>query len=459
VRKDLTFPEGLANGSYRPKGDIRHSDKNPTLKIDPVERVALMKARDPERARLAAIFAAWWDAHPGRAVTAAELDPCVRVPGFVLTRQDSPGKWSPATYALRRASDTAIQRPGLAGSTFPSACPWTCEQVLEKWMSMASPPDSAEVVSFMAAFAKLRVQIDNSPEIIEAEAQGEKMLIDLCEKVFQAATEIEACERGRRELFVAPTNPAFMKAWRDYKTRYEAPVSSVAGWWVLDVPGVRTDKDGKPARIAQSEGKTVPRNSDAASIRAVIEFAASERKIWADHGDFDEEHLNEIDAGVQVWKELVDVAGFDLDTVLRRRWLVPFVRIPRHVSEAHGEKEVLSLLVLLRQAQEAFIYGAEFAALALMRAILELVLKKHYGAKGLNLEILVDDARKLPKGVDRKDLHKLRELGNDVLHFKTAQLKESGRDKIFAAPEGEILSLMAVLRTLIEDAPQEPFFR
>ncbi len=212
-----------------------------------------------------------------------------------------------------------------------------------------------------------------------------------------------------------------------------------------------------------SDPKGYAASMDAASIQAVIEFAASQSEYCAKLRGFDEgdlkKYLKEVDDGVQVWNDLATVAGFDLEMVLRRRSLVPFVKIPRHVSASHGEREVLSLLVLLQQAQEAFIYGADFAALALMRAILEIVLKKHYGAKALNLEILVDDARKLPKGVDRKDLHKLRELGNDLLHFKTAQMKESGRDKIFAAPEGEILSLMAVLQTLIEEAPQQPTFR
>ena len=37
---------------------------------------------------------------------------------------------------------------------------------------------------------------------------------------------------------------------------------------------------------------------------------------------------------------------------------------------------------LLQQAQDAFIYGAPFAAIALMRAILEIVLSRHYGAAG-----------------------------------------------------------------------------
>ena len=96
--------------------------------------MALIKARDPERERLAAIFSAWWDAHADSPVTAATLDQPVlalidpqgrgrqfvagalaklaetRVAGFVLTRQDLPGKWGAATYSIRRGDDATAPR-------------------------------------------------------------------------------------------------------------------------------------------------------------------------------------------------------------------------------------------------------------------------------------------------------------------------------------------------------------
>ena len=83
--------------------------------------------------------------------------------------------------------------------------------------------------------------------------------------------------------------------------------------------------------------------------------------------------MEEVEGGVEAWKSLVDEVGFDLEGVFRRRALVPFINIPSHVAKRHGD-ETLSLLTLLQQAHEAFVYGVPFAALALMRAILETVL-------------------------------------------------------------------------------------
>jgi hypothetical protein len=123
-----TLKRGLPFGSYETWAEWV---RDPLLALgcaDPVERMALIKARDPKRARFAAILSTWWDAHGDRPVTAATLAPTVlglidpqgrgrqfvasavanladiRIAGFVLTRQDSPGKWSPATYALRRTA-------------------------------------------------------------------------------------------------------------------------------------------------------------------------------------------------------------------------------------------------------------------------------------------------------------------------------------------------------------------
>jgi hypothetical protein len=91
---------------------------------DPVERIAAAKANDPERQFIHELFDAWWQHHQNRSVTAAGLAAPVqailnpqgrprqyiasrlaalagtRAGGFVLTRQESAGKWTAATYAL-----------------------------------------------------------------------------------------------------------------------------------------------------------------------------------------------------------------------------------------------------------------------------------------------------------------------------------------------------------------------
>jgi hypothetical protein len=124
----------------------------------------------------------------------------------------------------------------------------------------------------------------------------------------------------------------------------------------------------------------------AAAIESALDFAVGEAsKDWR---DFPEGFADSIQDGIAEWKRLSKETEFDLKGIFRRRQLVPFVLIPRHVSEGHAPDEKLSLLTHLQQAHEAFMFGVPFAAIALMRSILELVLKKHYGSHGTNLELL-----------------------------------------------------------------------
>jgi hypothetical protein len=93
---------------------------------DPVDRIDLLKGRDPRRQRVAEVFTTWWAHHDCNPVTANKLAPEVkevidphmrgrqylavaisqlagtRAAGFVLTRQESAGRWTAATYSLKQ---------------------------------------------------------------------------------------------------------------------------------------------------------------------------------------------------------------------------------------------------------------------------------------------------------------------------------------------------------------------
>jgi hypothetical protein len=99
---------------------------------DPTDRVGETKQRDGRRRDIAELLAAWWNAHRDKPVTAFNLhgdvklvaDPQgrgrqflasrleelagTRLNGFVLLRQKSSGKLSPATYRLERRVMTSI---------------------------------------------------------------------------------------------------------------------------------------------------------------------------------------------------------------------------------------------------------------------------------------------------------------------------------------------------------------
>tara|TARA_R110002126_G_scaffold10533_8_gene48449 strand:- start:1120 stop:1857 length:738 start_codon:yes stop_codon:yes gene_type:complete len=239
----------------------------------------------------------------------------------------------------------------------------------------------------------------------------------------------------------------FIDAWRDFERRYAKPVSDLGFYNIVGWRPNEIWKDGKERSVGQYEIEATSAQVDARSLNTAMDFAfqqASEEPLALDE-DFVEEVLD----GVKAWEKIAAQFGSDVAGVLRRRALVPFVLIPRHVSSHHGEGEKLSLLTHLEQAQTAFICGAPFAAVALMRSILEVTLREHYRSEGKDLYELINNCKTLPPSVSKETLRRLKWFANDILHFNKE--KVSMPDDL----EKDLLEHFFVLRALIEGAPEK----
>jgi hypothetical protein len=112
-----------------------------------------------------------------------------------------------------------------------------------------------------------------------------------------------------------------------------------------------------------------------------------------------------------------------------------------------------SMLANLRQAHHAFVFGAPLAALAMMRSIMESVLRDHYGAEGDDLNQRISNARhRLPPGASAAALQRLRKRANAVLHLDPAKASDLPPADT-AEAEKEMVSLLLALRALIEGTP------
>ena len=93
---------------------------------DPVERIEILKARDPKRLQVVEMFECWWGHHGDNCIALSQLGEPVRTiidplnrgrqyvasfvagkvgtnaGGFVLTRQAGSGRWGKSTYALKK---------------------------------------------------------------------------------------------------------------------------------------------------------------------------------------------------------------------------------------------------------------------------------------------------------------------------------------------------------------------
>jgi hypothetical protein len=314
---------------------------------------------------------------------------------------------------------------------------------------LPAPKDDEAIVRFMSLFSKLRDMIDDDPIGLKLLTATDEKLRELCLGVENCAATLSTSERRRRQLFAAPVDPKFIKAWRVYEERYASELADV---FFMDLLGMTLDDVGTAhpspfeARweAAALEGKELARAIDAA-----LDFA--HEQVSDDWRDFPEGFAEDIADGISAWGRLVHETEFDLKGVFRRRQLVPFVFIPRHVSSQYGEMEHLSLLTHLQQAHEAFVFGTPFAAIALMRSILEVVLERHYGADpGAELGAQINSAHNLPANAPKAALHRLRHLANDILHFN------NDRVQLPTDMERTVLQLLHVLRALIEGAPARP---
>ncbi|CAN1507467.1 Domain of unknown function DUF4145 [Caulobacteraceae bacterium] len=309
---------------------------------------------------------------------------------------------------------------------------------------MKSGKDSSEVVKFLVSFQRLQDMIGDDPAQLEGRAIEDEALKQLCSDVFFSAWFISMDERKHRRLFATPVDAKFIAMWRRYKDNYEPIVSNVS-FSELDLgPSQSSFQKSSRAELDWAFADHEAREQ-VASIEAAIEFAFEE--VTGDQEGFEERFINRIEEGCSAWSRLKGEMGFDLQGIFRRRELVPFVNIPTHVSNRHGESEKLSLLTHLQEAQEAFIFGVHFAALALMRSVLEVTLRVHYRASGKDLNERIENCEALPDNCSRAALHRIRMLANDILHF------DSERVRLPKDFEKEILRLLNVLRALIEAAP------
>ena len=256
--------------------------------------------------------------------------------------------------------------------------------------------------------------------------------------------------------FAAPVEPGIPAAWRDYEERYGSVVSHIWAEDLLRELGLLEHGSNDPPRIPKSELEWTNADDDAEEQAGGIEDAIEFAQLNAnpDHG-WDASHesfLQRVQDGVAAWDRLKQDTGFDLRGVFRRRALVPFVLVPRLVAAKHGSPETLSMLKNLQQAHEAFIYGATYAALALMRSIMEAVLRDHYRAEGRDLSECIRNVRsRLPRNANDAALHRLRKLANAILHLDREKDEGlPGMDDVRL--EKEIVSLLLVLRALIEGA-------
>ncbi|MCV0394348.1 MAG: DUF4145 domain-containing protein [Rhizobiaceae bacterium] len=146
---------------------------------------------------------------------------------------------------------------------------------------------------------------------------------------------------------------------------------------------------------------------------------------------------------------LASVIGIDFTAASERFRRIPVTIVPGHIAPGNGPG---TLAALLDEAILAYVVGAPNAAIAMCRAVLERLLKVHYGRGEIgdkDLNDLIDFCARNHAWVKgrKKPLHDLRRLANRALHTSSVGSKLSSND------EEILISAFGNLKFLIEKAP------
>lgn len=285
-------------------------------------------------------------------------------------------------------------------------------------------------------------KFSNDPSSLDKRLSDDEPFMKICNDLWSAGETLIRSQRTRRGYFIAPVNPNFIKTWRDYQTRYQPIFRKIKYPEDTENPESFTNtlRLNHLWEIAHANAQ-----EDAYGFDEAIELVSKNESELDTY--FPGYAFDLFSSGVSAWYELVKKIGFDIEGVFRRMRLVPFVLVPRHVSQHHSDAEKLSLYTNLEQAQAAFIFGVPFAALALMRSVLEITLNTHYQSTGADLNEQINKCENLPKGCSKQALHRIRMLANNILHVEKdiASLPDDFEKQIFR--------LLNALRALIEGAP------
>jgi len=166
---------------------------------------------------------------------------------------------------------------------------------------------------------------------------------------------------------------------------------------------------------------------------------------------------NKCKIALEAFDYLTDPIGIDINDIFGRWREVPRVFVPLSVSNKHGAERG-SLNDLLDDAVRAYVCGAPTAAVAVCRAVLEMVVKDHYASdpkdrtwthksgrqREMGLGALIVLAEKRFEFLRPLKLAALKDAGDEILH------RYRRREPLSESDEKAIIEYMRTLKTLIQ---------
>ena len=252
---------------------------------------------------------------------------------------------------------------------------------------------------FRLRFEQLCSATNRNPQTLVSFFQERPQFEKLAQEVKAVADRIDEVTTYRKIL--PQVSPAFIQDWKDYLYKWKAQVEYVVRHPLLSIniefdfgdEEERDKEDFRPPTFDEFKSRWYgkfereapeplieycfdPQRHDGgravAQMIALVGDRGQDRRQYGT-GESDDFISNTYLIGVEAIEYFQEVIGLDISGSFDRWNGLPTVFVPKHVSDRHGLTEKGSLYALFDDAVQAYVAGAPFAAVAMCRALLEMV--------------------------------------------------------------------------------------
>jgi hypothetical protein len=341
-----------------------------------------------------------------------------------------------------------------------------------------------QIALFLFRFGKLKHEINNSPRKLTWLGKERPDLLELCADLETAHRDIAHVLATKSAKHVFVTTP-FENEWKEYERDYREIVHEAAkpvyarrfqtaavylkelgfqiGEWTMDSGKSEEEYWGEQYESFHAALQSIVFNPTTDDPAALME--ASRGLVAEVHDAFSESEeedntlcvmskncnyycyiANEDEDGyyqkvLGAWEFFEKTLGLDLSAIYKRWRSVPEVFIQPHVAQLENNPVV----ELYSEAVRAYVFGGKIASMAMCRALMEHILKKHYNVEGKDLENVIAMAEiKYPQLKNFK-MQEKRKMTNVMLHDY-----ESGSD----VEDRALIEYFRTIKGMIQKIPE-----
>lgn len=315
-------------------------------------------------------------------------------------------------------------------------------------------PIGEQAQQFINAFDYIAKKCDDNPNALQRVANENPEVKEAAEALNDLAL-FAGFEDDSKGKFARNVSEAFLKRWSDFKDRWEDECLKFD--WLF----VRSSAPNGELRTERRDSWDFSDSQAADSaddIRDAISFASDQLTALDAETSEEEIYYEAIENGIKSLRRIFTAARLDGRRFFRRYDLLPFIHVPERVSKKHGaEIEFKSIYHYLRESQIAFALGLDRAAEAMLRALLELIITKHYRVDFRSKQHLTNKFKEFKMRYGEKDwfagvfqqMEDIKNRGDLVLHFdKPSDYKDSDT----RAFEANFITRFTAVKHLIESA-------